>query len=134
MSNAMDCKRAVYAIIEAIVGETEDVDTLLLEERDRNRKHKQGESETGEESKYEDPEEVIILDNLITALRKKGRKFDKRYRDLQQKAHTKTKLRAGRTKGEVTQGKRSPGNERAKQSNDENSTRKLNSRREAKKK
>ena len=58
----------MYAIIEAIIRETEDVDTLLLEERD---KQEQRESETGEESKYEDPEEIIVLDNLIAALGKR---------------------------------------------------------------
>ena len=67
ISNAIDCKQNVYAIIEAIIRETEDVDTLLLEKRD---KHEQRESETGEESKYEDPEEIIVLDNLIAALGK----------------------------------------------------------------
>ena len=41
MSNAIDCKRAVYAIIEKIVRETEDVDTLLLGKRDKKRKYKE---------------------------------------------------------------------------------------------
>ena len=122
MSNAVECKQAVYAIIEAIIEETEDVDNPLLEKQDRDQKREQEQSEAGEESKYEDPEEIIILDKLITALKKKGRKFDKRYQDLQKKAHTRTELRAGRKKGEVTQGKRSPGNEKAKLSNEESNT------------
>ena len=111
----------MYAIIETIVRETEDVDTLLLEERDRKRKHKRRESKTGEESKYEDTEEIIILDNLMTALEKRVGNSTRDAKTYSKK-RTGKELRAGRTKGEVTQGKRSPGNEKTKLSNEERNT------------
>ncbi|MCP3869948.1 MAG: hypothetical protein GY703_18015, partial [Gammaproteobacteria bacterium] len=81
MSTAAECKQAVYATIEAIIGKTEDVDNPLIEQK-RDMKREKIQSEAGEESEYEDPEEVIILDKLITALKRKGRKFDRRKNDL----------------------------------------------------
>ena len=76
-STAAEHKQAVYATIEAIIAKTEDVSGPLVE---RERKEE-------EESEHEDPEEIIVLDKLITAL-KKGRKFDGR-QDIREKAHLK---------------------------------------------
>jgi len=83
-STTAEYKQAVYATIEAIIAKTEDVNNPLVEQ-ERKERHNETRSETEEESEHEDPEEIIILDKLITAL-KKGRKLDGRH-DIREKAH-----------------------------------------------
>lgn len=113
ISNAHDCKQAVYATIEAIATETEDVATLLLEGRTRTPKQRDRQSGTGEESNYEDPEDVINLDNMMTALEKTVENSMTNAETNNEK-HTGEKLQKNRATRESTQGERNPpGRERA---------------------
>ena len=92
ISTAAKCKQAVYATIEAIIAKTEDVNNPIVE-RERGETHNEIQSKTGEESEHEDPEEIIILDEFITALKKKGRRFDRRQNAIRERANLREKSR-----------------------------------------
>ena len=103
-STAAENKQAVYATIEAIIAKTEDVNNPLVEQEGEERH-----SETGEESEHEDPEEIIILDKLITALKKKGRKFDRRQNDLREREHLRERSKEHESEHETERAPRNEG-------------------------
>ena len=129
ISNALDCKQAVYASIETITTKTEDVATLLLKGQNiETLDQKHSKNSTGEESKYKDPEEILILDDLMIALENtiensiKGAEahMEKRTGEEAYSTVISPKARIDRQTEKSTQGEWNPdGNERAEQSSRE---------------
>ena len=71
MSNAINCNQAVYASIETITTITENEATFLPEKQSTNTlDQERGEENIREESKYEDPGEITVLDDLMITLEK----------------------------------------------------------------